>query len=80
MVPRRNDDDDAVGNHNSLQMEGSNNRLNITLDRTIIGRIHITNSEAQLKIVDSIVDGKGINDALNCYRIHYREQYDFWQS
>ena len=34
----------------------------------IIGRIHITNSEAQLKIVDTILDGKGVKDALTCYK------------
>ena len=33
-----------------------------------IGRIHITNSEAQLKIVDTILDGKGVKDALTCYK------------
>ena len=65
LVPRRNHDDDI---YNSLQMDGRNNDLVITLDHTIIGRINITESEAQLKIIDTIVDGKGTEDALNCYR------------
>ena len=64
--------------------DGSNNDLIITLDHTICGRINTQGSEAKLKIINSIVDGKkvmyidesgkvkyddSINDnALNCYR------------
>ncbi len=38
--------------------DGRNNELTITLDHTISGRINIINSEAKLKVLDSIIDRK----------------------
>jgi hypothetical protein len=48
---------------------GGNDNLNILLTRTIIGRIYMTNSEAKLEVIDSIIDGKGSLDTLTCYNL-----------
>jgi hypothetical protein len=61
----------------SLAVNGGNDDLLITLDHSISGRIDtysqpsttMGQSEAELSVVDSIVDGAGVSDAINCYAI-----------
>jgi hypothetical protein len=50
----------ASATKNSLQVKGiSRFGFNVTLNRTIIGIIDMSSSDAKLKVTDSIVDGKG---------------------
>ena len=51
----------------SLLMNGGNDELEISLVQSISGRIRIVKSEAQLKVRDSIMDGKGPLNVLTCY-------------
>jgi len=47
---------------------GTNDNLDIFLDSTICGKIAIFESEAKVKLIDSIIDGKGSsNNALTCH-------------
>jgi hypothetical protein len=55
-----NDSNNVTSNNNN------NNNLQVFIDYTICGRISVSDSEAKIKINDSIIDGKGINPALNC--------------
>ena len=47
---------------------GTNDNLVVTLESTICGTILIHQSEAQVKITNSILDGKGSSAALTCYK------------
>ena len=51
-----------------MTASGSNENLVVSLDSTISGRIFMTQSEAKVKLNNSIVDGKGSVDALACYQ------------
>ena len=53
----------------SLLLNGGNDELQISLVRSISGRIRFVKSEARLKAIDSIVDGKDPLDALTCYKL-----------
>ena len=55
----------ANNDSNNITTNGNNN-LQVFIDYTICGRINVSDSEAKIKINDSIIDGKGINPALNC--------------
>jgi len=50
-----------------MNAEGTNNNLIVSLDSTICGKILLLQSEAAVKLKDSIVDGKGSSNALTCY-------------
>jgi hypothetical protein len=54
----------------SMQLRGSNDYLQIFVIRSIVGSVHIVESEAQVIVLDSIIDGgKGSeNEALTCYK------------
>ena len=63
----------SVGIFGNSTEEGSNNNSNnnnnllkITINRSILGRIDSSSCDARLKIDESIVDGKGIIDAIRC--------------
>jgi len=59
LVPKNN------SGQKSLELKNGNNRLQITIDHSIVGRIDLLNSEASLNITDSIVDGKSIDPLDN---------------
>ena len=46
-----------------------NDQLLIRLERSICGRIATTDSRASLEGVDTIIDGKGDQPAISCYKI-----------
>jgi hypothetical protein len=54
---------DSIQNNNNNDNNGS---LKVSINRSIVGRIDLSACNASLKIVDSIVDGKGVIDALRC--------------
>lgn len=51
-----------------LTGDGTNENLIVSLESTICGRILLTQSEAKVKLINSIVDGKGGSSALKCYK------------
>ena len=44
----------------------NNNSLKISISRSILGRIDSSSCHASLKIVDSIIDGKGVIEVIRC--------------
>ena len=40
--------------------------MKISINRSILGRIDSSSCDARLKIVESIVDGKGVIEAIRC--------------
>jgi hypothetical protein len=56
--------DSADSNTNNTNT--NNNTLKILVNRSIIGRIDSSSCDANLRIVDSIVDGKGAIEAIRC--------------
>jgi hypothetical protein len=66
LVPRRNI---------SLEVDGNNDRLLVTVDRTICGRIKMSKGESKLKVIESIVDGKVI-EKITYGKVKYNWYHD----
>lgn len=61
LVPGNDPNDKKVG----ISIKGGNDGLKIVLDHTISSRINTFESDAELNITDSIIDGKG-EEAISC--------------
>ncbi len=64
---RDNEDDDNHNNQNSIN---NNDSLRMTINRSIVGRIDSFTSTASLRCVNSILDGKGMIEAIRCFLVN----------
>jgi len=65
---------DALHENNDITVangnDNKNNSLVVSINKSIVGRIDSLSSFASIKVVDSIVDGKGIIEAVRCFLTH----------
>jgi hypothetical protein len=74
LTPDRHSNSGSTSSKTSLSVSGavpgndstSNNNLRVFIDYSICGRINVLNSEAKIKINNSIIDWKGVHTALSC--------------
>jgi hypothetical protein len=60
----------SLGAQKSIHIANGNERLNVNVKNSIVGRVDLGSSDARLRLVNSIIDGQNSGDSGNCISCH----------